>query len=164
MVLLQLLVLSLLTLVWSQQSIDTVSVGTGTDHTLAYSWNGGVSWRGLGNSIFSVSGNAVANNGTYWVAVGEGANHTIATSSDGKNWIGRGNSVFTNSASAVCTNGAMWVVFGSGGNTFAFSRDGVNWNASVTNVFSSVAECMWNGTMWFAVGQGATNTIAYSLN
>jgi hypothetical protein len=71
-----------------------VAVGNGTN-SIAYSRDG-ITWTGVTlKTIFSSSGNAVAWNGTIWVAVGNGDDNTIAYSSDGITWIGLGTSVFS---------------------------------------------------------------------
>jgi hypothetical protein len=103
-----------------------------------------------------------------WVVVGEGATHTIATSSDGgTTWIGRGNATFTNYGIGIGWNGSLWVAgggLGAGGNTLATSTDGINWTGLGTTIFSSVSRGIaWNGSYWLALGGGG-NTIARSTN
>ena len=81
-----------------------VAVGDGTN-TIAYS-SDGITWTGLGTSIFSSIGYGVAYNGTNrWVAVGNGTN-SIAYSSDGISWTGIGTSIFLNTGYGVVSNGS----------------------------------------------------------
>lgn len=70
---------------WSQEQQIWVAVGEGTN-TVAYS-NNGISWTGLGTSIFTVRGNRVVYSEieNKWYIVGEGMN-VMATSNNGKEW------------------------------------------------------------------------------
>ena len=145
-----------------------VAVGNG-DNTIAYS-SDGITWTGLGNSIFSDTGYGVAWNGTMWVAVGIGEDNTIAYSYDGITWTGLGKDIFEISGRGVAWNGTMWVAVGNGDNdgednTIAYSYDGITWTSVTesTTIFSNSGRgAAWNGKMWVAVGQGTKNTIAYS--
>lgn len=76
-----------------------VAAGFGVN-TLAYS-NDGVTWIGLGTSIFS-QGNCVVFSGNAWIAVGSGTN-SIATSVDGITFTGQG-LVLSNHAFGVGTS------------------------------------------------------------
>ncbi|MCX5677846.1 MAG: hypothetical protein NTY76_01930, partial [Candidatus Omnitrophica bacterium] len=140
--------------------------GGQSTNTLAYS-SDGITWTGLGKSIFSYWGNAVAWNGTCWVAGGYsgGTGTTLAYSSDGINWTGLGASLLNNWCNSITWNGTRFVATGNGANTLAYSSDGINWNAvsnSLTNIFSTQGMCSaWNGTRFVAGGAG-TNTLAYS--
>jgi collagen type VII alpha len=60
-----------------------VMVGQGTD-TAAYSTDGGLSWTGLGTSLFAVSGYAVTWNSRMFIATG--ASGVVQVSDDGINW------------------------------------------------------------------------------
>jgi hypothetical protein len=70
-----------------------VAVSSGSTNTIAYSFDG-ITWVGLGKTIFSTSGRRVRWNGSLWVAVGSGTGNTIAYSRDGISWIGLGTSIF----------------------------------------------------------------------
>lgn len=63
-----------------------VAVGEGTN-TIAYSTNG-ITWTGLGTTLFSVKGTNVTWNATEnkWYAYGSGTNTTL-TSTNGINWV-----------------------------------------------------------------------------
>jgi hypothetical protein len=135
-----------------------IAVGSGRN-SLAYSVDG-ITWLGLGTTIFSQEACDVAWNGTIWIAMGIGGN-SIAYSKDGINWTGLGTSIFT-SGSAIAWNGNLWLASGAGTNTLAWSKNGINWNGLGRPVFSTVGYGIaWNGTAWVAMGQGS-NTIAYS--
>jgi len=146
-----------------------VLLGAGSN-TLSYSVDEGFSWTGLGNSIFSVTGNKAIWNGAVWVAVGEGATNTVATSTDGINWTGRGKvfGVRGNNLS-YNYNHRMWVAVGEDNikkRNIAYSTDnGVSWSYPSTEIFSDVAhDVTWIGYKWFAVGKGSTNTLAESVD
>ena|GEM_PF-2638617 len=140
-----------------------IAVGAGIN-TIAYSQDG-ISWTGLGTSIFSIQGNAVAYNGSMWIAVGQGSN-TIAYSTNGTNWtaVSGSTSIFSTSGLCIAWNGNVWIAGGSGTNTMAYSTNGINWTAisGSASIFTSACRGIaWNGNMWVAVGNG-TNSIAYS--
>ena len=50
-----------------------LALGNGANHSISYSANDGLSWTGLGNTIFT-TGNHASWNGKMWVAVGSGVN------------------------------------------------------------------------------------------
>jgi len=120
-------------------------------NTLAYSYNG-TTWIGLGNSVFSVSGNAVAwsgpqNNQLYLpgartLALGTGNAGTIAYAYAG-----------TNNVLYDLSNNWTWGITNTGGST--------------TTLFAQANAAAWNGTTWIAVGTPVAgsvvgNTLAYS--
>jgi hypothetical protein len=144
-----------------------VAVGGAGDNTIATSQDG-ITWSGVGKSIFTENGIGVAYNGSnMWVAVGNGTN-TIATSINGTDWIPRStvNTIFT-TGFGVAYGSNTWVVVGDGMNSIATSHDnGVTWVGLGTIIFSGGgnADVAWNGSnLWVAVGEG-TNTIATSPN
>jgi hypothetical protein len=77
-----------------------VAGGEGTN-TIAWSIDG-LSWTGLGTSIFSTAGTSIAWNGTYWVSGGSGTN-TSAWSLDGINWTGNGATIMTTQVSGIAS-------------------------------------------------------------
>ena len=157
---------------WNGTLWVAVGVGGGVDasgqvlgqETIAYSYDG-ITWTpsSNGNSIFTGYGYGVAWNGTLWVAVGEGTNHSIAYSYDGITWTpsSNGNSIFTYGY-GVAWNGTLWVAVGEGTNTIAYSYDGITWTGLGNSIFTYGYGVAWNGTLWVAVGDGTTNTIATS--
>lgn len=132
-------------------------------YNYALSMNQRITWRGLGTSVFSSSGNGVAWSGTMWVAVGAGTN-SIAYSYDGVTWVGLGTSIFSTSGNGVAWSGSMWVAVGSGANTIAYSYNGIQWTGLGNTIFTTQGNGVaWNGSLWVAVGSG-TNLIAYSYD
>jgi PKD repeat protein len=103
------------------------------------------------------SGDAVAWNGSVWVAGGKGAGSVLATSVDGVAWTPSpsGAAVF-NRVSGVAANGSMWVAVGAGPSGFALatSPDGQTWTARVVPpAAGSGLAVAWNGAYWVAGGQ-----------
>jgi hypothetical protein len=113
-----------------------LALGDGTNNTIAYSNNDGLSWSGLGNSIFTTRGNHACWNGKMWVAVGSGTN-SIAYSYDVIEWVGIGTSILS-SGYRCYWNGSMWLILGtpiSGGqNNVAYSYDGINWSLTYAGI------------------------------
>jgi hypothetical protein len=140
----------------------TVAGGQSTGgNTLAYSNNNGLTWIGLGTSLFANHCYGIAWSGTRFVGVGTGTN-SIAWSNDGITWNGLGASIFTSQANGIAWNGTRFVAVGSGTNSIAWSNDGITWNGLGTTIFTTAGNGVaWNGTRWIAVGQG-TNSIAWS--
>jgi hypothetical protein len=144
----------------------TVAVGQGTN-TIAYSEDNGLSWIGLGISVFATQGNGVVWNGTRFVAVGTSTNG-VAWSNDGITWnaTALGAGTFTTQGNGVAWNGTRFVAVGQGTNSVIWSNDGANWNAIAAGATTFTTQgngIAWNGTRWVAVGQG-TNTIASSID
>lgn len=139
-------------------------------NTISYSMNQGQTWTTTASSVSILGGGTkdAVWNGKVWVAVGGGANDTIATSLDGKNWIGRGRTAFS-----ISGNGIDWspqqrkfVAIGSGTNMIAKSMDGIYWKGVNTNLFDSGYDVKWNGNVWVAVGEKVSvqGSIAYSYD
>jgi len=153
---------------FNSNSLETyIAVGLGTN-TIAYSTNG-ITWTGLGASIFSVSGYGVSYSAKLntWVAVGEGTN-TIAYSTDGINWIGLGKSILSVSGRGVAYSSQLnrWIAVGEETNTIAYSTDSITWTGlgkSILSVSGRGVAYSSELNRWIAVGQG-TNTIAYSTD
>lgn len=143
-----------------------VAVGTGS-HTIAYSYDG-ITWTGLGKTIFSTRGYGIAYNGSLWVAVGEGTN-SIAYSSNGFTWdtLGVG---FMSVGKSVVWNGVEWFILGD--DSFgATSTDGITWNKFSIDLLVKGRAVIWSGTSWIIVGDihptiGTTGTsgIIYSTD
>ena len=151
-------------------STKWVSVGTGAN-TIATSVDG-ITWTGLGKSIFwEAYGVAYANN--LWVAVGNGAN-TIATSLDGITWTGRGNTALAYNAYGVeygkdISGNNLWVAVGRGINTnLATSVDGITWTARGLYGFAYGYSIAYANNLWVMVGaspgSGSGDTIATSVD
>ena len=110
--------------------------------------------------------NAIAWNGSMWVAVGEGTN-TIAYSYDGINWTGATTTHFTNRGRDVAWNGNIWVAVGDNVTaikTITWSTDGDTWIAATSGGFATEGwGITWTGQNWVSVGNdGGSNPIQYS--
>lgn len=148
-----------------------VSVGTGTNNTIAYS-NDSINWTGLGKTIFTESGNGVAWNGRIWVAVGEGNFGRIAYSDDGINWSQA--NVPTNGGfskgNGIAWNEFGWVAVGKSIESnlcfIQFSQDGINWLGSNREFTDQANGVACNGNMCVVVGTdfASQNCIVYSQN
>ena len=151
---------------------------------MAYSYDG-IQWFGLPSSPFTTLCNAVAWNGSIWVAMGQGTN-SLAYSYDGFTWTGLGTSLFQISTSVsgavppyggFAWNNYIWVAVCTSsptnvGNYFLYSYDGINWipNAQgglpITTTFCNFVNVYWNGSLFLACGNSQTNVynMAYSYN
>ena len=110
----------------------TVAVGGENSNKILYSYDG-LNWKSSesGNNIFTEKCNAIAWNGSIWVAGGNGINK-MAYSADGINWKGSetGSNIFTGGCYSVAWNGTLWVAGGTGTSNMAYSYDGIKWVAS----------------------------------
>ena len=106
------------------------------------------------------------------LALGSGAQNSLAYSPDGIQWTGLGTSVFTQGL-AACWNGTKWLALGSGTNTMAYSLDGLQWTGLNTVTFGySGLSAVWNGSQFMAGGtpyypvtgglSGTTYTVAFT--
>ena len=155
-------------------NLFTSSYGMGTQtflstlsNTLVYSNDSGVTWSGLGNTIFSVQGNGLTNNGTMWGAVGQGATYTIGYSINGINWFGvsGSTSIFVAGFGIGYYNG-LWVAGGCGTYSLASSPDGTTWTGITgsTSIFIIVYSVSYSNGTWIASGTGGGYSLAYSYN
>jgi hypothetical protein len=149
-----------------------VAVGEGVN-SIAYSHDG-ITWVGLGTSVFQTYGIGVHSNNGRWVACGTGSN-TVAYSIDGKTWVGLG-SILSSRGNCVGFHDGLWFVGGDGSENVKWSSDTLVWSAvppgmspslndtqtSINSILDSV-RCMTFGIdKWVAVGEGASHTVAYS--
>jgi alpha-tubulin suppressor-like RCC1 family protein len=135
-------------------TIQTPVVAVGSaPNSIAYS-NDGIQWTGLGNTLFTGGGFAIAYSGTRWVAGGQGT-HTLAYSDDGLNWVGLGATLFTSGCYEIAYNGTIWVAVGTGTNTIAYSTDGKTWTPYTNSLFTVANTVAWNGTRWIAGGNNS---------
>jgi hypothetical protein len=88
--------------------------------------------------------NAVAWNGTQWVAggIGRSGSSSIIVSSDGSIWTPSTSGAFTGQCNALTWNGVSWIaggIGGSGGSTVLLSYDGGNtWNPPIGSNLLSI--------------------------
>jgi hypothetical protein len=118
-------------------------------------------WTGVPSTFtgFGGQGNAVASDGSTFVAVGAGST-TMYRSADGVTWtaITSGYGAFTESGSRVIHNGIRWIATGMDSPSVPrviTSTDGITWT-TVTITFAIAGSyahtVMWNGTYWLLVG------------
>jgi hypothetical protein len=146
----------------------TLAFGSGTN-TIAYSYDG-ISWRGLGLTVFTSTGYCGCWNGTIWVAGGVSSGvGVLAYSYDGINWTIASQSILTTIVWSVAWNGTLFVAVGGGSSPIAYSYDGIFWqtSSSAAAVGFTTAYCVAWGQKYFVVGSGGsgtTNNMAYSTD
>jgi hypothetical protein len=97
-----------------------IAVADDAINTIAYSMDEGVTWTGLGRTIFTISASSVSWNGQMWVATGNGTNST-AYSYNGINWYGGGISILPNGGLCTAFNFRRPYYFYFLNNTFPIS-------------------------------------------
>ena len=161
----------------NEQNTKWISVGqsvTGSNSSIAYSYNG-VEWNRLPDSTGILeSGNDLDWDGNVWVAVGTPGtttNSSIVFSRNGLEWQSATGSVdiFNYEVRSVKTDGDTWVAAGSTGatNNICYSRDGIVWEPCVVNDPTSIMKIKpysigYNGTYWVIVGEKIIQS--FSLN
>lgn len=158
-----------------------VAMGIGTN-TMAYSSNG-TTWTACVAPPFT-QGNAVCwgapvgnivTPGTAitprWCAVGIGASHTIAWSTDGINWTGAGVTMFPaiSGGNGVCFNGTVFTAVGTkgaGSFTAAYSHDCVTWNGVLTNLPQLIGQAVGCSPApnMYPAKVGSTNNVFSSIS
>ena len=116
-----------------------VAVGRGSNYTIAYSDNNGITWTATGTNIYSNNSSSfgVAYGNGRWISVGNSSTtNTIAYSDDGITWSGAGNNIFAIGQRVSYGNG-LWTAVGTGTNSLAYSNDGINWIGIGTSIFST---------------------------
>ena len=150
------------------------SVGQGTTNTIAYSTDG-ISWIGVGVTIFSTAGYGISSNNTLFVAVGAGTN-TIAYSSNAITWTGLGTTIISSAGNGITNNSIIWIATGSDtSNSIFYSPDGINWTPTTgKTIFSTQGLSVNNNNLklgnvsikhpFLGAGNGTINTLAYSID
>ena len=134
-----------------------VAVGQGSN-SVAYSYDG-ISWTGLGTTIFNSIGYGVEYGNDLWVAVGQGTN-SVAYSSDGISWTGLGTTIFTYGY-CVSYGNNLWVAGGYGVKCLAWSNNGKSWSVLNNSIMISVYGIAYGNGTWVVAGEGA-NSLGYS--
>jgi hypothetical protein len=110
-----------------------------------YSYDG-INWQfsPTGNTFSNNYVNAMAWNGTMFVAGGAGSGYSY----DGINWQPHSSSFFTNS---IAWNGKIWILCGS--NVY-YSYDGITFTVATgaTTLMSSFRTVTWSGSAWLIGG------------
>jgi hypothetical protein len=139
----------------------TLALGAGTN-SIAYSYDG-ISWRGLGKTIFTTSGQGACWNGKIWVAGGISGSGVLAYSYNGINWTIATQSIFTTAVYSIAWNGTVFVAAGQGTTTvLAYSYNGINWTSSATRAsvaMSLARNVTWGQNYFVAVGFSGTFSV-----
>jgi hypothetical protein len=133
----------------------------------------GINWigNGSGGGFFTSNVNAVAWNGSIWVA---GGGSKLGYSLDGITWTAsaNGSTIFNANVYCIAWNGTLWVAGGRTTFRLGYSSDGITWTGAATgnNIFATICYGIaWNGSLWIAAGRSAaatsaTSTLAYSTD
>ena len=137
-----------------------VAGGTGTN-SLAYTFDS-INWMGVGTTVCSSGGYAVAYNGAVWVAGGLGTS-PLAYSSNGITWTPAASTGGLTACYAAAWSGTSYWL--AGGNTIVTSPNGITWTSAGTYPFSGTCRGLaTNGTLWVAVSNANGNNVAKSSN
>ena len=165
----------------------TLAFGSGRN-TIAYSYDG-ISWRGIGNTLFTTSGYGGCWNGKIWVAGGissqavftgsiSGATLTISSITSGTVSVGQyitETNILPNTF-ITAGSGLSWTVtppqnvisttITANSGVLGYSYDGINWTpVSQTVLTGIIYNVAWNGTVFVAAGGGSSGyCLAYSYN
>lgn len=140
-----------------------VSTMGSIDPALRYS-DDGITWIGASGAVPSQA-QAVAWNGTMWVAGGTDAANYLVYSQDGITWQSCQGDL--NRTNTIHWNGELWVAGTDGlgsAPSVIYSTDGITWNqGDAPLTFVTVEKVTYNGDLWVAVGtHGAGSRILYS--
>jgi hypothetical protein len=142
----------------------TLAFGAGTN-TIAYSYDG-ISWRGLGKTIFTTSGQGACWNGKIWVAGGiSSTSGVIAYSYDGVNWTVAPQTILNSTVYSIAWNGTVFVAVGQGTiYSIAYSYNGINWLPSVQTA-ASLGITLGRYVTWgqnYFVATGSSSNITFT--
>lgn len=145
-----------------------IATGQGTVNTLARSTDNGLTWSGVGRTLFTNTGFGVAFGDGKFVSVGFGSNTIGYSTNNGLTWtpVVGSTSIFTTRGNSVLYANGIWMAGGAGGNCIATSPDGINWTPrpSASAFLNIVNEISYNAGRWVASGSqtGSTYDIIYS--
>lgn len=143
-----------------------VAIGRDTTYnTLAYSYNG-ITWVGLGRSIFPAFGLTIYYDGYRWIAGGRldgpsgnsTGNFTLALSDDGITWVGLDKTTFPFMCAAVAGNNAG-IIDESVYCPIAYSYDAVDWTGIPTTLIKHGYDVIYSDTKFVCVGEAFTNSL-----
>jgi hypothetical protein len=149
---------------YSLKQQPIIILGGDITHTVAVSYNNGLTYTGKGTSIFSSNGLKGAFNGEVYVLVGNGTN-SIASSYDTENWTAFGTTIFI-SGNDVCYHKNKFVAVGESvsGKSFVYSYDGMYWRFSDSNIFDYGLSISSNDNALVSCGIGPYDCVAVSFN
>ena len=139
-----------------------------TTDNLAYSYDGGLSWTGLGILVSDSVCKGLVWDGTKFVGqfqkISTGA--TMGYSYDGITWFPTTSPPFDIEGDGIVWNNQVMVAMGAhttNNPALAVSTDGQNWNSIGTPFTTGYGVC-WSGSLWVAsgVGASASETLLYS--
>jgi hypothetical protein len=146
-----------------------VGVGSGAN-TLSYSEDDGLTWVGIGNTVFSYEALCAVWNGTIWVAVGTDLNNTtIAYSSNGKLWTKVPPIVNASQQVISCLNSVVWVSSQSkfvavGEGSTVTSTNGINWSYIGYSTLTPLILATNGSTIVGIPDQTTLKVLTYSIN
>jgi hypothetical protein len=146
-----------------------IAGGGATTNNLAYSYDGGITWTGLGILISDYACKGLVWDGSKFIgqfsvlAIGA----TMGYSYDGITWSPTVLPPYDIEGDGIAYNNQVYVAVGAHTSNIpavAVSQDGVNWNSSSTKLTTGRGIC-WSGSLWIAIGDNVTvagDTIAWS--
>jgi hypothetical protein len=141
--------------------VGTVDLNGGGGDSLFYSGNGSDWYAGNIGTQFTTAGYGVAYSAGQYIAVGEGTNTILTTSSSPpRNWSATGIvNAFSSKGRGIAYGNSKWVACGEDANasTIKYSGDGVNWSDATTGIFPTAGYGVaYNGSnLWVAAGDGS---------
>ena len=133
-------------------------------------------WNAINRaSLFTNTGQAIAWNGSMFVAGGDRGSGTssIAYSTNGITWTSSNPTPLTYRCSSIACNSSMWIAVGYGSGAGpavgAYSTNGITWteigfyNIINTSLGNCILSVVWNGTIWIILSYG-TYKIAWSID
>jgi hypothetical protein len=146
-----------------------IAGGGATTNNLAYSYDGGITWTGLGMLIADNACKALVWDGQKFVAqfqvLATGA--TMGYSYNGITWFPTTSPPFDIEGTGLVWNNQVMIATGShtaGSPSLSYSQDGQNWN-SLATTFSYGNAVAWSGSLFIVCGTSASvggDTILYS--
>lgn len=142
----------------------TVAVGRGGNN-IAYSWDGGLNWTGLGNILANNGGFSVCWTGQRFIATFEDTSggNSVAISNDGITWVGLG-LLLDPVVYGVASNNSVQIAVGGYTNQLIGSYNGgLTWNVIGSTLDGIGFGVLWSGSLWIAFGSGTHNYV-YSFD
>ena len=144
--------------------------GKGGNHSIATSFNEGLTWTGYGQQLNQANKVVYANG--LWVMAGSNGNsgNSIATSTDAITWTLRDTAYVIHTVYGLAygkdgSDNGLWIAGGYGtANTILTSNNGTVWTGRGRTVFTTqLDDIVYANGLWVATGQGG-NSLATSTN